>query len=65
MNAFGLVSAILETTEETDRDPERLPSAIVDSSDTLNTLDSQICIALSICSSSTACGLTIYASTKT
>jgi hypothetical protein len=48
MNAFGFVSAVLETTEEKDRDPERLLwevghalAAIVDSSDTLNTLDSQ------------------------
>ncbi|OJA20423.1 hypothetical protein AZE42_10774 [Rhizopogon vesiculosus] len=48
MNIFGLVSAVLETTEEKDRDPERLLwevghalGAIVDSSDNLDNLDSE------------------------
>ncbi|KAG1881402.1 hypothetical protein C8R48DRAFT_1862 [Suillus tomentosus] len=48
MNAFGLISAVLETTDEKDRDPERLLwevghalGAIVESNDNLSSLDSE------------------------
>ena len=48
LNVFGLVSAVLETTEEKDRDPERLLwevghalAAIVDSSDSFDNFDSE------------------------
>ncbi|KAG1877575.1 hypothetical protein F4604DRAFT_1758254 [Suillus subluteus] len=48
MNAFGLISAVLETTDEKDRDPERLLwevghalSAVVESNDNLSSLDSE------------------------
>ncbi|KAG1719166.1 hypothetical protein EDB19DRAFT_1837022, partial [Suillus lakei] len=48
MNAFGLISAVLETTDEKDRDPERLLwevghalAAVVESNDNLSSLDSE------------------------
>lgn len=48
MNAFGLISAVLETTDEKDRDPERLLwevghalGAVVESNDNLSSLDSE------------------------
>lgn len=48
MNAFGLISAVLETTDEKDRDPERLLwevghalGAVVESNDSLSSLDSE------------------------
>ncbi|KAG0702413.1 hypothetical protein DFH29DRAFT_501412 [Suillus ampliporus] len=48
MNAFGLISAVLETTDEKDRDPERLLwevghalAAVVESNNSLPSLDSE------------------------
>ncbi|KAG2343653.1 hypothetical protein BDR05DRAFT_1059541 [Suillus weaverae] len=48
MNAFGLISTVLETTDEKDRDPERLLwevghalGAMVESNDNLSSLDSE------------------------